>query len=1111
MVATDVIALSPRRRALLELYVRGNQPTRQGGAAAHAGPAPADDRPHVTRVAPCSHAQRRLWFLSQLQDQEDPYILHSLQELDWQVSPPLLEQALTVLVDRHEILRTTFGVHEDGQPHQYVADTGQIELQVHDLRDQAESERRSEAARRAAAVVSRRMDLERGPLLRAALYRLDEQLWVFLLAAHHIVFDGPSFPLLFAELRDVYATLATGHPPLLTAGHPQYADLVARREAALTPERVDKELEFWTTELAGLPMLDLPLDRPRTPTPSFGGSLHTFSVPPDLAAGLRQLGATHNATVFMVLLSGLAATLCRSCGQGDFAVGLPVAGRDRAEMTDAIGFFVDTVVVRCRLDDDPTVADLVGRIREAVSRSLAHRLLPFDVLVEHLRPERETGVNPLFQVGFQLADQGGVADGTLDLPRTGAMFDLGLAVWPDGAGLVCRLEYTTDLFDHGTAESLGAAYLATLESMLDPARRVGELTVWRADRPGDQAILVGETDPQVRPSFPHALADIVRRHPDAVAVEGDDDRLTYAQLDARVGRLAAALVRRGVGPGCYVALSLPRSVELVCLQLAAWGAGAAFVPMDPRWPQERRDQVLESLGEPLLVTPDTVAELISEAADIADAAAVLPGIHDVAYAIFTSGSTGTPKGVVLEHGGLANVTTAQASVFGLQPGRRVAQLATPTFDASVFELVLALGVGATLVVAPPETLAGDELAQFLTARSVDTIVVPPSLLATVRPLDAPGVRLVCVAGESCRTDLADEWEPGREFWNLYGPTETTIWATYGQGRAGARVPIGRPVANTVTRVVDAHGRTVAVGVAGELLVGGAGVARGYLGDPALTTTRFGAWDAASPLRFYRTGDLVRQRRDGNLVFLGRVDRQVKVRGFRIEPEEVESVLRRHPRVTDAVVEARAPGGGTQVLTAYVQCPHAERAVDGPVAGPDGLPDADEIRQLVADTLPHYMVPSHVVVLPRFPRSPSGKVDRAALPDPVGEQDDRYVAPATATERTVAELMARAARIPRIGARDDFFAVGGHSLAAAEVVSRVRGLLAVNLSIRDVFAHRTVTELAGRIDVLAATTTADDEPDVPLVRLPRGTRPATVPPPRRSDLSPAAGATPAVSR
>lgn len=1105
MGANSGVALSPRRRALLELYVRGSGPTPPGGAPAHARPPAADDRPPTIRVAPCSHAQRRLWFLSQLQDQEDPYILHSLQELNWQVSPPLLQRALTAIVDRHEILRTTFGVHEDGQPHQYVAATGQVELQVDDLRDTVESERRREAARRAASVVSRRMDLERGPLLRAALYRLDEQLWVFVLAAHHIVFDGPSFPLLFAELHDVYAALAAGQPLPPALGRAQYADLVARREAALTPERVDRELEFWTAELAGLPMLDLPVDRPRTPAPSFGGSLHTFSVPPELAAGVRQLGAAHNATVFMVLLSGLAATLCRLCGQGDFAVGLPVGGRDRAEMADAIGFFVDTVVVRCRLEDDPTVAELVTRVREAVSRSLAHRLLPFDVLVEHLRPERESGVNPLFQVGFQLADQGGGAAGTLDLPRTGAMFDLGLAVWPDGAGLVCRLEYTTDLFDHGTAESIGAAFLATLESMLDPARRVGELTVWRADRPGDQAALVGETVPQVQPSFLHALADVTRRHPDAVAVDGDDARLTYAELDARVSRLAAALVRRGVRPGCYLALALPRSVELVCLQLAAWRAGAAFVPVDPRWPEARRQQVLESLGEPLLVTPDSPVEPSGAAADGAGPADALPGEHDVAYAIFTSGSTGTPKGVVLEHGGLANVAAAQAAVFGLEPGRRVAQLATPTFDASVFEAVLALGVGATLVVAPAETLAGDELARFLTARSVDTVVVPPSLLATVRPVDAPGVRLVCVAGESCRSDLADEWEPGREFWNLYGPTETTIWATYGQGRAGARVPIGKPIANTATRVVDAHGRSVAVGVAGELLVGGAGVARGYLGDPALTTSRFGAWDGAHPQRFYRTGDLVRQRRDGTLVFLGRVDRQVKVRGFRIEPEEVESVLRRHPRVTDAVVEARAPGGATPVLTAYVQCPDVGTVRGGPAEGPDGRLDG-EIRQLVADVLPHYMVPSHVVVLPGFPRSPSGKVDRAALPDPVGETHDRYVAPATPTERTVAELMARAARIPRIGARDDFFAVGGHSLAAAEVVSRVRHLLAVDLSIRDVFAHRTAAELAGRIDALAATATVDEEPDVPLVRLPRGTRPATAPPPRRSDLRPVAGAT-----
>lgn len=1070
--ATNGVALSPDRRALLELLIRG----RPGPRAVAAPTATAEDR-----VVAASHAQRRLWFLDQLQDEQAPYTLHSVQELDRPIEPEVLRRALDRIVARHEVLRTTFAVQEDGQPWQQVAAHGEIPFEVTDLGGLPEAERSSEAARMIGAVISRRMDLGRGPLLTASLYRLAADRWLFLLAAHHIVFDGPSFALFFDELRAAYAALLEGREPGLPPLPAQYAELAGRREAALTPERIETEVGFWRDELAGVEVLELPLDRRRPATPSFRGAAHHFAVPPDLTAGLRALGAGLHATLFMVLLGGLAATLSRLCGQEDIAVGLPVAGRDQPDMDGAIGFFVDTVVVRCRVDEDPTAEELVARTRAAVSRSLAHRALPFDLLVEHLRPVRELGVNPFFQVGFQLVEQGGDGDAAamLDVPRTGAMFDLGLDTWSEGEGLHCRLEYNTDLFDAGTAEDVAVAFLAALRSMLDPRRRVSELAVWDRDRPEQWAVLKGATVPLEHATFPALLREVARRHPDATALDGPGVRLSYAALEDRVAALSGQLAARGVAPGAYVALQLPRSIELACLQLAVWRCGAAFVAIDPRWPEDRRERVLADVRPALVVTPDVAAELWAASAG-RDAGAPEPAGSDAAYLIFTSGSTGSPKGVVLEHAGLLNVAVAQGRIFDLEPGRRVAQLAAPTFDASVFELVLALGTGATLVVPPPEALAGDELAAFLRDRDVDTVVLPPSLLATVAPVDAPGLRLICVAGESCPVDLAERWQRGREFWNLYGPTEATIWATYGRGVAGARVPIGSPVPNVSTRVVDRNGRPVAVGVAGELAVGGIGVARGYLGDPTLTTRRFVPDPDDPGGRLYRTGDLVRQLRDGGLVFLGRVDRQVKVRGFRIEPEEVETVLRRHAAVRDAVVEARDLEGGSRVLVAYLQ-------------GDPGDVDAEDCRRLVGEALPHYMIPSRVVVQREFPRSASGKVQRSALPDPAPAEGDGGAPPRTPTERRVAELMARAAGVSRLGATDDFFRVGGHSLAAAQLVSHARRAFGVELAIRDVFADRTVSALAARIDALAGAGPAAEQDDVPLVRLPRGTR-AVVPDP-----------------
>lgn len=1058
------MTLSDERRALLEMLIRGRTTA-----------TPVSVQSVEPRVEPASYAQRRLWFLEQVQRDQVPYTLHTSRRLTWAVDPALLERTVNEIARRHEILRTTFA-SRDGETVQCVASEAQIPLAVEDLRGLPPDERRPEAMRRMASVVARRFDLARGPLMRTHLYRLADRDWVFLVTVHHIVFDATSFEIFFSEVEAIYSALLAGREPSLPAIGAQYADFAREQRAALTEERVAEEVEFWRTELDGLGMLDLPLDRSRQSEPTFRGELRRIEVPPSVVAGLQSRATQRRATLFMVLLSGLAAALSRVCGQDDFAIGLPVTGRDAVEWQKVIGFFVDTIVVRCDLRGDPTMDEVVERIRNSATRSLSHRVLPFDMLVEHLKPARDLGINPFFQVGFQLMQREGETyqPGAIDVPRSGAMFDLGIDLWLEGKGLGGCVGFNTDLFDPHTIELILAVFQESLKGLLDPGRRLSELEMTTEGSACGLAVIEAEHVAHEDSSLGELISRMAEQYPDVVALEDADGHITYREMLAHAARLGHALERRGIAQGVLVALVLPRSIKLVCLELAVWQAGAAYVLLDPGWPEARREAVLAEAGAALTLDAESAESLwLEESLEVSLSA--WPRGEEAAYVIFTSGSTGVPKGVLLEHAGLLNVAEAQRKLFGLGPGRRVAQMASPSFDASVFEIALALGSGATLVIAPPELPVGDELAAFFNGRAVDTIVLPPSLLATVRPEACAGLRLICVAGESCPADLAERWEDGREFWNLYGPTEATIWATYGCGQAGSRVTIGRPIQNMTTLVVDRGLRPVPPGVVGELCLAGVGLARGYLNHPSLTAERF-VPDPTTPGRLmYRTGDLVRQLASGELLFLGRLDRQVKVRGFRIEAEEVETVLRQHPSVSEAVVTARADAGGEPLLVAYLKC---EEEGDGVI---------EECRKLLQSQLPHYMMPSHFVLLHELPRSTSGKIDLKALPAPshLPSSDDGYVEPSTPTERRVAELMARAAHASRVGSADDFFRIGGHSLAAAQLVAEARAAFKVELAIRDIFFNPTVAALAARIDALSGESgEEDEEPDVPLIRLPR---------------------------
>jgi amino acid adenylation domain-containing protein len=1050
------------RRVLLELLING--------ADAQAEPALPAPLPPARRLEPVSHAQRRLWFLEQLQDDRTPYALHAIRRIRGPLDPDVLQRAMGTIGRRHEVLRTVFTLQDDEPMQAIIPDLGPV-VETTDLSVLPPSEREGEAMLRMSDETARRFDLETGPLLRVRLYQLGRDDWLFLFVVHHIIFDGPSFAIFFAELDFL---VRGGNPAGLRPIERQYADFARRERDALSPERKEAALAFWRHELAGLPLLDLPLDRPRQAVPAFRGAMRPLHLSAELTARLQRRAADRSATLFMVLLAGFAATLSRLCRQDDFAIGLPVTGRDDAAAQHAIGFFVDTLVLRCQLAGDPTADELIDRVKQALARALAHRELPFEMVVEALTPTRDLAVNPFFQVGFQLSHEPALAnfDDQAGVARSSAMFDLSIDLWRTDNGTGGRIEFNTDLFEISTIELVATVFEHMLAALCEPRAHLGTFDLLPPGSPLMPSIIEARPVAATSRSCLEMIAEQAAVRPDAMALRDATDRYTYAELMRTVQRQAAILRRSEAVSGTLVAYALPRSARLICLQLAAWQAGAAFLYIDPAWPPERRRQVLEIARPAFTITmPDDAT------CDSAEDRGVfgMPQPGDTAYTIFTSGSTGVPKGVPLRHESLANVALVQQRLFEVGPGRRVGQLASPSFDASVFETVLALCSGATLIVAPHGPLSGEDLTQFIAAEAIDTVVLPPTLLASLEPGDVRTLRLVCTAGEACPADLAARWAERVELWNLYGPTEATIWATYARiDRApavGAMVPIGRPIDGLSTLVVDAGIRPVPIGVAGELCLAGIGVATGYLGDPETTARHFAQRGEAMT---YRTGDLVRQSHDGMLYFLGRIDRQVKVRGLRIEPEEIEQCLRSHPAVAEAIVVAHDTGDGT-TLVAYLY---------GAVTDTGTV---DACRDLVRAHLPAHMMPSYFVVLQSVPRTTSGKIDYRALPPPTASEPHETAArePATPTERQVAMLVANIVRRPRVGPSESFFHVGGHSLTAAQLAARIRIELKVPaFGIRDVFLHPTVAGLAARVDALVTEAAEPDEPDVPLVRLPR---------------------------
>ncbi len=1043
---------------------------------------------HATTL-PVSFAQQRLWFLAQLDERASAaYHMPGGMRMRGVLDRAALQAALDRIVARHEVLRTCV-VTKNGRPRQLILPEAGFVLAHEDLAGRPDPWH--EARRIGDVEAALPFDLERGPLVRGRLLRLGAEDHVLLITMHHIVSDGWSMGLFLQELSVLYAAFRTGAPDPLPPLPTQYADYAIWQQESLTDDVLEEHTTFWRETLAAAPaLLELPTDRPRPPAQSYAGASVSFELDGALSVQLRGLSQRHRCSLFMTLLAAWGALLSRLSGQKDLVIGTPVTGRTTAAIEPLIGLFVNTLALRLDLTGNPSVAQWLQRVRTRTLAAQDHQDLPFDRVIEAVRPVRSLAHNPLFQVMYTLesGQGGGLETPGLQLERVHqeqvtSEFDLSLSMQDDGERITGRLTYATALFDPATIARHIDHYTTLLRAMVvDDARAVEHLPLLSSH---ERLLVLQEwnaTDAALPAGCIHTLFEAhAARTPHATALVCDRTTLSYAQLDAQADRLAHGLIARGVRPGDCVALALPRSADLVAAELAALKCGAAYVPLDLEQPSERLRFMLADCRARVLVCrsdctlsalPRLEVDRLEEQQPCAKPRAAVHA-EDAAYVMYTSGSTGTPKGVVVPHRAVLNLAGPACGDAAIGPDDRVAFASNPAFDSSTLEVWGSLLRGAAVVVVPqPVLLDPQALADLLRRKRVTLLILVAGVLRAYAPVLAgqlSTLRTLVTGGDvadpNALAALLGEGGP-KQVLQTYGPTETTQFVTTLALREppapGARIPVGRPIANTRIYILDAHGAPVPVGVVGEIHIGGAGVAHGYLNRPELTAERF-VPDACTDrpgARLYRTGDLGRwligHDGDGTIEFVGRNDQQVKIRGFRIEPGEIEARLLQHPGVREAAVLAREDEPGDKWLVAYV-------------VGEDSLPP-EALRTHLAAHLPEYMVPAAYVQLDALPLTPNGKLDRRALPAPEGEAfgNRTHEPPQGELETALAGLWSELLHVERVGRRDDFFLLGGHSLLAAQLVSRIRVRLGLEVPLAELFAHPTLARFTERVAAAAAS-------------------------------------------
>ncbi|MBW4417922.1 MAG: amino acid adenylation domain-containing protein [Myxacorys californica WJT36-NPBG1] len=1005
-------------------------------------------------VLPTSFAQQRLWFLQQLMPENPAYNVPLAVQLSGELNIAALEQTFNEIVRRHESLRTNFKMI-GGQPRQVVLPQLTLPLPLIDLQTLPPADQQAEVERLTIEAFQRPFDLVQDALLRVKLLQLDETNYVLLLTMHHIVTDGWSIAVLIRELEALYIAFAAGHPSPLAELPIQYADFAHWQQDWLQGEVLASQLAYWQQKLEGAaPILELPNLGEKTVVPSelhftfsekFQGAREALVLPKALKSAIVQLSDEANATPFMTLLAAFQTLLFRYTGQTDISVGSPIANRNHSELESLIGFFANSVVLRTDLSGNPTFLDLLNQVREVALGAYAHQDLPFEKLVEALQPDRDLNRNPLFQVVFAL--QNSPAE-SLELPKLTlspvsvdpgtARFDLEFQIVEclDTLGVVAV--YRTDLFDQAAIARMLKHFQTLLENIVAaPNQRLSDLPILTAVEQHQQLVQWNATEAEYPKDWciHDWFESQVNQTPDAVAVVFADQQLTYRELSDRSNQLAHSLQQFGVVPDRLVGICVEQSLNMLIAVLAVLKAGGAYVPLDPTYPTERLQFMLQDAQVSILLTQRSLVDRFVELGQTViclDQQEYRTGsnpplsrvtANNLAYVIYTSGSTGQPKGVLVTHQGLSNLAQAQHQIFNVQPSDRVLQFASLSFDASIFEIIMALTTGATLYLIQSASRLGANLVQFLQEQHITHVTLPPALLNLLPEL--PDLKVVIAAGEACSSELVDRWAMRRRFFNAYGLTETSVWSTIAELKVGQTVTIGRAIANTQLYVLNSDLQPVAIGVPGELYIGGDGLAKGYLNRADLTAERFIPNPFKPDSRLYKTGDRVRYRSDGNLQFLGRMDEQVKLRGYRIELGEIETVLKQHPAIAATVV-------AVQVAEKTVEEKHIVACVVPNSAAPPEL--NSQLKAFLQQRLPAYMIPSVIAIQPTLPLLPNGKIDRQSLA--TLSLNTAAVAPRTETEVTLAKLWAEQLGLTEIDVTQNFFDMGGDSLKAMRLMDQI---------------------------------------------------------------------------
>jgi amino acid adenylation domain-containing protein len=1059
----------------------------RGAARAELSPI---DRAERSGKMPLSFAQQRLWFLAQMEGLSEAYHIPLALRLKGELDELALQNALNRILVRHEALRTTFAV-EDGEPVQRIAsaEDARFLLIEHDLRLQRDA--RSELAQLTAEEAGTPFDLESGPLIRGRFIRLGEHDHALLITMHHIVADGRSMEVLVNELSKLYSAFVRGKEDPLPALKIQYVDYAVWQRKWFEGGTVQQQADYWKNALGGAPaLLDLPTDHPRPPQQKFAGAFVKVALDEWLTNGLRDLSRRNGVTLFMTLTAGWAALLARLSGQQDVVVGIPVANRGRTEIDDLIGFFVNTVALRLDLAGSPTVEELLQRTKAQALATQQYQDIPFEQVVELLAPVRSLAHSPLFQVMFswQSAPQGKLELPDLQLSflenasDNTSKFDLTLHLTEEGNTIAGGIEYATPLFDEATIERYAGYFTTLLRAMAEDSKRTVDRLPMLSDTERHQ-LLYGwndtKTDFRSDTCVHQLFEEQAESMPDATAVVFGNRSLSYAGLNRRANQLAHYLMELGVKPDDRVAVCVERGLERIVALTAVLKAGGAYVPFDPTYPIERLRFMLNDSAPVALLTQKHLAGLFEGSTGdlpVLDLEAETPpwlampdcnpgrselGLTPthLVYVIYSSGSTGQPKGVVVQHRSMVNLIHWHNANFALGPGMRSSSIAGFGFDAATWEIWPPLCAGAALILPALADNRPADLLDWWAQQNLDVSFLPTPMaeVAFTHGIVNDHLRTLLIGGDRLR--YLPQGPVPFSLVNNYGPTETTVVATSGRIEASASVlPIGRPIANTQIYILDAHREPVPIGVTGELYIGGAGVAKGYLNRPALTSERFlkDPFDADAEARMYRTGDLGRWLADGSIEFLGRNDFQVKIRGFRIELGEIEARLSEHPAIHEAVVMAREDSLGEKQLVAYYTAsPLDEAEVDAL--------SAEHLRSRLSAVLPEYMVPAAYVRIESFPLTPNGKLDRKALP---AANADAYAlrgydAPRGELETTIAQIWAEVLKLGRVGREDNFFAIGGHSLLVVKVMSLLqRG--GIGATVADLFNHPTIESFAASL-------------------------------------------------